>query len=451
MGPNETELRKVLQASAIALSNASTDWESGRVALDTVTTELDNGIAGIGDEMGPHTRKAALDSFNAMRKRVHEHKRSLRLGRDALDIASGAIDTATIVAITGLPKVDATPSMKDTGHPAADQVQYAKAVKSYDRSVGSREEKAAEALRALNADLDISIAKMREARGLPPEDPTTDETGSGDEGGSTSVGDAPNHPVQNYVPHGPTTGGNDDGPDVPDPGTPTCPGPGDPGPPGPGDPGYPGPGGPGPGGPGPGDPGYPGGPVDPGAPGPGDPGYPGPGDPGYPPGGPGGPNGPGVPGGPHGPGGPGVPGGPGGPGGPAGPGGGSPDGGPVVSPAGASALGGALIGGRALAGSLRRLAGLRGAPTAAVSETAAAPASAAGAAARGGVGGVMGRSASTGSAGRAGSRAGRGVGAGMGGRNSGKRKNRGKSKAVDHLVEEDAWLDDEGAGPDVLA
>ena len=63
----------------------------------------------------------------------------------------------------------------------------------------------------------------------------------------------------------------------------------------------------------------------------------------------------------------------------------------------------------------------------------------------------MGRSASTGSAGRAGSRAGRGAGAGMGGRNSGKRKNRGKGKAVDHLVEEDAWLDDEGAGPDVLA
>ena len=59
----------------------------------------------------------------------------------------------------------------------------------------------------------------------------------------------------------------------------------------------------------------------------------------------------------------------------------------------------------------------------------------------------MGRSAGTGSAGRAGSRA----GAGMGGRNGGKRKNRGKGKAVDHLVEEDAWLDDEGAGPDVLA
>ena len=82
--------------------------------------------------MGPHTRKAALASFHAMRKRVHEHKRSLRLGRDALDIASGAIDTATTVAITGLPKVDATPTMKDTGDPAADQVQYAKAVKSYD-------------------------------------------------------------------------------------------------------------------------------------------------------------------------------------------------------------------------------------------------------------------------------------------------------------------------------
>ena len=39
----------------------------------------------------------------------------------------------------------------------------------------------------------------------------------------------------------------------------------------------------------------------------------------------------------------------------------------------------------------------------------------------------------------------------MGGRNSGKGKNKAKGKAVDHLVEEDAWLDDEGAGPDVLA
>ena len=62
----------------------------------------------------------------------------------------------------------------------------------------------------------------------------------------------------------------------------------------------------------------------------------------------------------------------------------------------------------------------------------------------------MGRSAGTGSAGRAGSRV-VGRGAGMGGRNGGKRKNKGKGKAVDHLVEEDAWLDDEGAGPDVLA
>ena len=107
MGPNEQELRKVLQASATALANASKDWESGRAALDSVTTELDHGIDGMDDEMGPHTRKAALASFQAMRKRVHEHKHSLRLGRDALDIASGAIDTATTVAISGLPKVDA--------------------------------------------------------------------------------------------------------------------------------------------------------------------------------------------------------------------------------------------------------------------------------------------------------------------------------------------------------
>jgi hypothetical protein len=38
----------------------------------------------------------------------------------------------------------------------------------------------------------------------------------------------------------------------------------------------------------------------------------------------------------------------------------------------------------------------------------------------------------------------------MGGRNSSKGKRREERKAADHLVEEDAWLDDEDAGPDVL-
>ncbi len=239
MGPNEQELRKVLQASATALANGSSGWESGRAALDSVTTELDHGIDGMDDQMGPHTRDAALASFQAMRNRVQEHKRSLRLGRDALDIASGAIDTATAVAISGLPKVEAKPTMNDSGDPAADQVQHAKAMKSYDESVGSREAAAAKALRDLDAELDKSIAMMREARGLPPEDPTTPGPGSSDGGGSTSVGDASHAPSPELW----ASRANDRRwPRRPTPRSralPTCPGI-----PGPGDPGSPGPGGP---------------------------------------------------------------------------------------------------------------------------------------------------------------------------------------------------------------
>jgi hypothetical protein len=404
MGPNEQELRKVLQASATALANASNDWESGRSALDSVTTELDKGIEGMDDEMGANTREAAMASFKAMRHRVTEHKKSLQLGRDALGIASGAIDRATAVAQTGLPAVNATPKKKNSGDSAADAVDYATQVRAYDHSVGSRETTAGEALKHLNASLDVSITKMREARGLPPEDPQTPGQGGSVGSGSSSAGSYPKHGVDNYVPAG-NTGGSS----------------GSNGPIGGGS----------------------GGPNDLGHPGPGDPGYPGPGDPGYP--GRGGPSGTVGPGGPYGPGGPG---GPYGPGGPIGPGGGTHDSGSVFGVPGglAGSLSGGLVGGSSLAGSLRGLSGLRGsAPT--LSEAATAPTS--GAAARA-AGGVMGRSGGTGSAGRAGSRSGRGAGEGMGGRN-GKRKSKGKGKAIDHLVEEDAWLDDEGTGPDVLA
>jgi hypothetical protein len=390
MGPNEQELRKVLQASATALANASKDWESGRSALDSVTTELDKGIEGMDEEMGANTREAALASFRAMRYRVTEHKKSLELGRDALDIASGAIDRATAVAQTGLPAVNAAPRKKDSGDPAADAVDYATQVRAFEHSVGSRETTAGEALTHLNASLDSSITKMREARGLPPEDPKTPGQGSSVGSGSSSAGSYPKPGAHNYVPAG-TTGGSSGSNDPIGGGS--------------------------------------GGPNDSGYPGPGDPGYPDPGDPGWP-----------------GPGGPGGTVGPYGPGGPTSPAGGGHDRGSVFGVPGglAGSLSGGLLGGSSLAGSLRGLSGLRAAPT--LSEAATAPTS--GAAARA-AGGVMGRSGGTGSAGRAGSRSGRGAGAGMGGRN-GKRTGKQKGRAIDHLVEEDAWLDDEGTGPDVL-
>jgi hypothetical protein len=377
MGPNERELRKVLQASAVALANASKDWESGRAALDSVTTELDKGIEGLDEEMGANTREAALASFRAMRERVTEHKVSLQLGRDALDIASGAIETATEVAQTGLPAVTATPTRKDSGDAAADAVDYARQVRAYDQSVGSRETTAAEAVKNLNTSLDVSITKMREARGLPPEDPTTSPKTTSGGSGSSSVGSYSTHKMSAYA--SPVSTGGTGG------STHTSVG----------------------GGHASGDPG--------------DAGYPGPGDPGW-------------------------SGGLGGPRGPVVPGGGSSDNGSVFGlPGGLTgSLGGALVGGGSLASSLRGLAGLR-ALTPSLSEAAMTRTSTASARA---AGGVMGRSSGTGSAGRAGSRSGRGAGAGTGGRNG--RKGKGRGRASDHLVEEDAWLDDEGAGPDVL-
>jgi len=183
-GPNELELRKVLQASATALANASRDWDSGRAALKSVTAELDKGIAGMDEEMGANTRQAALASFQRMRDRVTQHELSLKLGRDALEIAAGAIDRATHVATTGLPPVHTTPRKQSSADPASDAVEFARAVRAFDQSVSSREEAAAEALRRLDASLDVSITKMREARGVPPEDLQPPKAGSG--AGSTS-------------------------------------------------------------------------------------------------------------------------------------------------------------------------------------------------------------------------------------------------------------------------
>jgi len=390
MGPNETELRKVLRASSVALDNASKDWESGRSALDSVTDELEKGISGLDEEMGVRTREAALASFRAMHDRVRRHKVSLSLGRDALSIASAAIEKATNVANTGLPGLNSAPTRTHTGDSAADEVDFARQVRAYDLSVTSRETAAATALKDLDDELDKSIAKMREARGEPPEDPSGASRTTTGGSVSSPTRTHSSRPVSDYTTPGHTTGT----------GTGT----------GTGDPTYP-------------DHHGTGGPDQPDGhhlPGPHLPGSD-------------------APGSPHDPDVGDLPGSDGHD---------VDDGSPVGGlPGGVSgAVGGAILGGGSLVGALRGMFGVRGASTPSTGGAVAPAASTRTA------GGVMGRSAATGAGrGRAGSRAGgRGAGAGMGGRNGRKGKGRGRARPVDKLVEDEAWLDDEDTGPDVL-
>jgi hypothetical protein len=390
MGPNERELLKVLNASYTAVTNAHKAWESGRSALDTVKSELHNGIEGLKEELGGKTREAAIAKFDSMRTRVEDHQASLVLGRDALSIAATAIDKAQ-KDYNSLPGIIPEPGKLPTDASDADTIVYAKRQANASKSVSDRETAAGTALTSLNTSLDTSISKMREARGDAP----PDDRSSGSGGTTTKTG--------TYTPYtggkrltytDPRPPGNGQGIDYP---VPT-------------------------------DPNHPGYPEHP-------PSYP-PNDPYNPP------HHPYTP-----PDSPYDPSHPTGPGGydPTYPGTGTDDG--SLIPGGLTGgLTGGLIGTSSVVGGIRGLSGLRGLTSGLAGEVSSTGRMS---------GGMIGRSGAMGggAGGRAGSRAGgRGgrAGAGMGGRNANKRKGKNKGKAADHLVEEDAWLDDEGTGPEVL-
>jgi len=391
MGPNERELLKVLNASYTAITNAQKAWESGRSALDTVKSELKNGITDLHEELGGQTRRAAVAKFDSMKARVEEHQTSLVLGRDALSIAATAIDKAQ-KDYNSLPGIIAEPEKLPADASDADTIVYAKRQSNASRSVADRETAAGTALTSLNTSLDTSISKMREARGEAPPDERSGGTGGTTTGTGTTGGYTSGKRTTTYN-HSTTGIGTDTGGNhviVPGDDNHTHYPPNDPN-------------------------------ID----------YP-PHDPShdYPP---------------HTPYDPYDPNGPGGDYDPNGPGG--IDDGSLVPGGLTSGLTSGLIGTTSVVGGIRGLSGLRGLTTGGLtSGTTGTGRMAGGMIGRSGTaaGGAGGRSGS-----RSGGRGGRGGGS-MGGRNGDKRRKKGKGKAADHLIEEDAWLDDEGTGPEVL-
>jgi len=394
MGPNERELLKVLNASYTAVTNAQKAWESGRSALDTVKTELKNGIEGLKDELGGKTRDAAIAKFDGMRTRVDDHQASLVLGRDALSIAATAIDKAQ-KDYNSLPGIIPEPGKLAPDASDADVIVNAKKQANASKSVADRETAAGTALTSLNTSLDTSISKMREARGDAPPDDTSSGTG-----GTTTK-------TSTYTPYSggkrtTTTGSRPPGTGIgiDDPGNVTT---------DPNHPGYPD---------------YP--PNDP---------YTPPHHPYTPP-----PTSPYDPTNPNGPGGY----------DPTDPGSGIDDG--SLIPGGLTGgLTGGLVGTSSVLSGIRGLSGLRGL-TSGMTSGLSGEVTGSGRMSGGMIGrsGATGGGAGGGAGSRAGGRGGRGAGGGMGGRNTNKRKGKNKGKAADHLIEEDAWLDDEGTGPEVL-
>jgi len=395
MGPNERELLKVLNASYTAVTNAHKAWENGRSALDTVKAELKNGIDGLDEELGGKTRRAAIAKFNGMQTRVEEHQASLVLGRDALSIAATAIDKAQ-KDYNSLPGIIPEPEKLPADADDADTIVYAKRQANASRSVADRETAAGTALTSLNTSLDTSITKMREARGDAPPDDTSGGTGGTTTKTSTYTGYTGGQHIG-------TSFDNHQGDDTGCVGVdyPTDPTHRDPD-----------------------DPHYPTDPHDPY-----DPNHPHVPTHQYPPYDPYDPNGPGD-----------------GSYDPNGPGSGFDD--DSLVPGGlTTGLTSGLIGTTGLVSGIRGLTGLRGLTTGLTSGQVSGTGRMAG--------GMIGRSGAVGGAGgragsRVGGRGGRGAGGSMGGRDGSKRKGKKKGKATDHLVEEDAWLDDEGTGPEVL-
>ena len=182
MGPNEQELRKAMTASSDALHNASTDWQAGLETLRDVQAQLERGIEGIQGQLGVHSRDAAVASFAAMKARVAERKESLRLGRSSLQLAGEALGRAR-QDYEALPPLDFTkPVAAGDGAGASRPTQSREPSDSPSQgSVDARERRAGEALNRLNTDLDRAIEQMREARGDVPA-----KSGSGGGGGATS-------------------------------------------------------------------------------------------------------------------------------------------------------------------------------------------------------------------------------------------------------------------------
>jgi hypothetical protein len=188
-GANEQKLRGHLASSRVwQVLQAESQWRQGAQALADVAKAIEQARPLARENLGQHTADQADKAFVAMHEKVKQRQEQLKKGAEALAQAKEAITRAQAV-VSGFEREGdlPEPSPPDWADDEIKQIQQLKVhnsrMSAYNNAVAAREEAARAAIQDVDDTNRASTATMREIQGKPPVD-----NGGGGAGGGTPAG-----------------------------------------------------------------------------------------------------------------------------------------------------------------------------------------------------------------------------------------------------------------------
>ncbi|HEX6151208.1 hypothetical protein [Nocardioides sp.] len=227
-GANEQKLREHLASSRVwQVLLAESQWRQGAQALEDVAKAIEEARPLARENLGQHTADQADKAFVAMHEKVKQRQEQLKKGAEALASAKQAINRAQAV-VSGFERDGDLhePAPPDWSDDEVKQIQQLKAhgsrMTAYNSAVAAREEAAMAAIQDADSTNQTSTATMREIQGKPPLDHGGGGGGSTPgAGGSTAPptgtttppdGDPSTYDPPTGATHDPPTGGTSDPP-----------------------------------------------------------------------------------------------------------------------------------------------------------------------------------------------------------------------------------------------